>query len=310
MKNTTIVNPKVSVIMITYQHEAFITEAIEGVLMQEVDFPVELIIADDCSPDRTAEIVIRYRDTHPKGHWIQYTRHTKNKGMTPNFSWALKVAKGQFIAFCEGDDYWTDPYKLQKQVDFLEGNKNYSHCWTRFNKLWQESREVEIDGNSKFFSENKKGIDFTFKEFSTGWELGIQTLVFRKSCLPKDCFSKYKHFRDIHLITELLSQGKGFCFNSFDVVYRKHHGGVHTGTPKRLIDENAYLIYKELLEAFPSNKFLMEKLIYYLNETIFHQIDDKKFFKALQLIFKYYKFSKNYYTFKHHLKSLIFRKRL
>jgi glycosyltransferase involved in cell wall biosynthesis len=85
--------PLVSVVMITYNHEAFIAEAIEGVLMQEVDFPVELIIADDCSPDRTSEIVQGYLDTHPKGHWIKYTRHDQNKGMMPNFVWALEQAK-------------------------------------------------------------------------------------------------------------------------------------------------------------------------------------------------------------------------
>jgi glycosyltransferase involved in cell wall biosynthesis len=122
--------PLVSVVMITYNHEAFIAEAIEGVLMQEVDFPVELIIADDCSPDRTSEIVQGYLDTHPKGHWIKYTRHDKNKGMMPNFVWALEQARGEFIALCEGDDYWTDPLKLQKQLDFLESNKLCSYVFT------------------------------------------------------------------------------------------------------------------------------------------------------------------------------------
>jgi glycosyltransferase involved in cell wall biosynthesis len=115
----------VSVVMITYLHEAFIAEAIEGVLMQEVDFSIELIIADDCSPDRTFEIVKNYKGKHPKGDWICYTRHDKNLGMMPNFIWALKQAKGKYIAMCEGDDYWTDPLKLQKQVDFLESNTEY-----------------------------------------------------------------------------------------------------------------------------------------------------------------------------------------
>ena len=118
--------PLLSVIMITYKHEGFIAEAIDGVLMQECDFEVELIIADDCSPDKTSLIVSKYIETHPKGQWIKYTRHEHNKGMMPNFIFALEEAKGKYIAMCEGDDYWTDPYKLQKQVDFLEQNEEYN----------------------------------------------------------------------------------------------------------------------------------------------------------------------------------------
>lgn len=118
--------PLVSVVMITYNHEAFIAEAIEGVLMQKVDFPVEFIIADDSSRDRTVEIVQKYIKNHPNGHWILYTRHETNKGMMPNFIWALEEARGKYVALCEGDDYWNDPLKLKKQVDFLEANSNFS----------------------------------------------------------------------------------------------------------------------------------------------------------------------------------------
>ena len=118
----------ISVVMITYKHEIFISKAIEGVLMQEVDFDVELIIADDNSPDRTTEIVEKIKITHPKGHWIKYSRHLNNKGMIPNYIWAIEQASGKYIALCEGDDYWTDPSKLQKQFDFMEQNRDYSLC--------------------------------------------------------------------------------------------------------------------------------------------------------------------------------------
>jgi glycosyltransferase involved in cell wall biosynthesis len=111
-----------SVVMLTCLHEDYIAQAIEGVLMQEVDFPVELIIADDCSPDGTAEIIQKYINEHPNGHWIKYRRHETNKGVMPNFVWALDQAQVEYIALCDGDDYWTDPLKLQKQVDFLEAN--------------------------------------------------------------------------------------------------------------------------------------------------------------------------------------------
>lgn len=129
----------VSVAMPTYGQEKFIEEAVLGVLSQQCDFEVELIIADDCSPDSTAEIVRNIVDTHPNGSWIQYIRHKKNKGAIPNFAWTLCEAKGKYIAACEGDDYWTDPLKLQKQVDFMEKNPDYSI-------IFHKVKEVDLHG--------------------------------------------------------------------------------------------------------------------------------------------------------------------
>ena len=114
--------PKVSVAMITYGHEKYIKEAIEGVLMQVCDFEIELIVANDKSPDKTEVVVMDIIKNHPNGHWIKYTRHEDNKGMMPNFMWSLEQCEGQYIALCEGDDYWIDPSKLQKQVDLMEAN--------------------------------------------------------------------------------------------------------------------------------------------------------------------------------------------
>lgn len=115
--------------MITYNHEKFIGEAIEGVLIQEVDFEVELVIADDCSTDQTGEIIRNYIEMHPKGRWIKYHRHIENKGMMPNFIWALEQCRGEYIALCEGDDLWTEKRKLKFQVEFLSNNINYNACF-------------------------------------------------------------------------------------------------------------------------------------------------------------------------------------
>jgi glycosyltransferase involved in cell wall biosynthesis len=117
--------PLVSVIMITYRHEDYIQQAIEGVLMQSANFLIELIVANDCSPDKTDDIVTEILKINPKGFWINYLNNKENIGMMANFNIALKETKGKYIALCEGDDYWIDPYKLQKQVDFLENNQEY-----------------------------------------------------------------------------------------------------------------------------------------------------------------------------------------
>ncbi len=133
----------VSVVMITYGHEKFIRQAIEGVLMQQCDFTVELIIANDCSPDDTDAVVQDVLSYHPNAHWIRYVRHKKNRGMMPNFIFALQQAKGKYIALCEGDDYWNDPYKLQKQVDFLEANLDYVLCFHKVKILKPDEALVE-----------------------------------------------------------------------------------------------------------------------------------------------------------------------
>lgn len=119
----------VSVWMVSYNHEGFIAKALEGVLMQQCNFLVELVIADDCSTDSTENVIKEYMENHPNGSWIKFTRHRENKGMMGNFLWTLNQCRGRYIALCEGDDYWTDPYKLQKQVDFLDKNPEYVLCF-------------------------------------------------------------------------------------------------------------------------------------------------------------------------------------
>ena len=121
----------VSVPMITYGHEAYIKEAINGVLNQECKFNIELIIADDNSPDNTEEVVRKFLKDHPRKHWVRYTKHSENKYMFKNAQWSLDQARGKYIAICEGDDYWSDPFKLQKQVDFLEENPDYGLVYTK-----------------------------------------------------------------------------------------------------------------------------------------------------------------------------------
>lgn len=135
------VEPMVSVCMLTYKHEKYIAEAIDGVLMQQANFDIELIITNDASPDKTDEIVKNYINTHHRGNWIEYFAHEINMGFLPNFIFTLQQCKGKYITFCSGDDYWVDSLKLQKQVDFLETNLDYGLIYTNF----------EIDSNGKIF---------------------------------------------------------------------------------------------------------------------------------------------------------------
>jgi glycosyltransferase involved in cell wall biosynthesis len=110
--------PLVSVKMITYNHAPYIAQAIVGVLQQKTNFPFELVIGEDCSTDGTREIVFEYQKKYPEV--IRVITSEKNVGMSKNEFRAMKACRGKYIAFCEGDDYWNHPGKLQKQVDYLE----------------------------------------------------------------------------------------------------------------------------------------------------------------------------------------------
>jgi glycosyltransferase involved in cell wall biosynthesis len=126
---------KVSVVMVTYNQEAYIGQAIEGVLMQQTDFPVELVIGEDCSTDGTRAIIEQFQTKYPDR--IRAAFRDTNLGGAENFRQAYDDATGEYIALCEGDDYWTDPLKLQKQVTFLDAHPEYSFSFHNVNVLDQ-----------------------------------------------------------------------------------------------------------------------------------------------------------------------------
>jgi glycosyltransferase involved in cell wall biosynthesis len=121
--------PLVSVSMITYKHEPYVEEAIRGVLMQETSFAIELIVSNDHSPDKTHHVIQSLLLHHPRAGRVRYIRHNRNLGIMGNALHNLNHCRGTYIAFCEGDDCWTDTKKLQKQVEQLEKNPSVDLCF-------------------------------------------------------------------------------------------------------------------------------------------------------------------------------------
>lgn len=174
--------PTVSVVMITYAHEHTIIKAIEGVFIQNANFNIELIIANDCSPDRTDGLVKEFLATVsiPNNVEVHYTNHTANKGMMENVIWSTKQVKGKYIAPCEGDDYWTDPLKLQKQVDFLEANDDYGLVHTNYQIYFAKTDKFEQHKPQPNVSRADENEYF----LRTG-DIRTCTALFRTSFLPK-----------------------------------------------------------------------------------------------------------------------------
>jgi len=187
-------NILVSVAMPNYGQAEFISEAILGVLSQQVNFEIELIVADDCSPDHTEDIVQDIIRTHPNGHWIKYIKHSKNKGAIPNFIWTFSQAKGKYIAACEGDDYWIDPLKLQKQIDFLENNPDYSIV---FHKV-REINSSGIHTNTILDSPDKEET-YDLQYLANGNFIHTPSVVFRKNFKEFPLWIKFSPIGDYPL---------------------------------------------------------------------------------------------------------------
>ena len=120
---------KVSVCMITYNHEAFLAEALESILAQRTTFEIEVIVGEDCSTDNTRAVLLHYQRLHP--HLIKPILQPHNVGYHRNFADVLRRASGEYIALLEGDDYWTSPEKLQRQSDLLDAHPEFSMCFHR-----------------------------------------------------------------------------------------------------------------------------------------------------------------------------------
>ncbi len=156
--------PLVTTRTITYMHEPFIRDCIEGILMQKTTFPVEVVIHDDASTDKTAEIVREYQAKHPQ--LVKAICQKENQYSKPGKGTIQedinKLIRGKYIALCEGDDYWTDPLKLQKQVEFMEGHKDCTMCF-------HAAKVIHVDEHNKITHKRPQigNKEFTVQEIIT-----------------------------------------------------------------------------------------------------------------------------------------------
>lgn len=245
------IKPLVSVCMITYNHEKYIAQAIEGVLMQQSDFEIELIIADDCSPDNTTEIVNNFIQNHKNGKWIKYIKHKKNLGLMPNFSWALKKCRGKYIALCEGDDYWTDYSKLEKQVNFLEKNPEFSACTHQSEVIYEDKNKP-----SHLFKENVKDT-LILEDLLKGREFHTASLIFKSEVIKKTPLPTTITSGDRALNFLVASYGKIYFMSDVTCVYRKSNKGISSWVTTDLLKRDLNIIpwISQIYPAFPKSRY-------------------------------------------------------
>lgn len=232
-------NPVVSVHMITYNHEPYIRQAIEGVMMQQTDFEFELIIGEDASQDKTREICFEYQKKYPDKIRVLWWHENVLK-LGGNSRRNMARCRGEFIAFCEGDDYWTDPLKLQKQVDVMKQHPDVGMCLCGA-EIHNSVTSKKVIWNSGVFPVGKMSGELFFNLHLQGvsrigvfWDetfLMTATILVRRDLLYK-CFEKYDIFKwrlylgDTTIWLGISSLSNVYFLKDIVSVYNVHNGGV------------------------------------------------------------------------------------
>lgn len=206
---------KVSVLMLTYNHEKYIADAIESVVKQQADFPFELVIGEDRSTDNTARICREYQEKYPD--LIKLTINEENLGLQENFIRTYNQCSGEYMAICEGDDFWINKHKLQIQADFLDQHKEYSACFHRALNYYQEDGSKSI-GNGGY----QKKVNTVFDIINSNPITNV-TVMFRLGLFGElpFWFSKVTSYDfAIHVLNA--EHGDVYFMNKVMAVYRQH----------------------------------------------------------------------------------------
>ena len=226
--------PLVSIICITYNHENFIRQAIDGFLIQNTSFQIEIIIHDDASTDNTQAIVKEYELKYP-GLFNNIYQTENQYSKNDLHLWGditFPLAKGKYIAMCEGDDYWTDPNNLQRQIDFLEENESFVMSFHGANLKAQNGEILKNNYTAtEFRNNNVKLEDIMNVHF-----IATSSIVFKRNILANDDL-RFIESGDIWLLLLLRIRGEFYYLNEICSVYRIHTGGIsqsHIGNKKML----------------------------------------------------------------------------
>lgn len=237
--------PLVSILCEVYNHETFLRDCLDGFLKQETNFDFEVLIHDDASTDKSAQIIQEYTDNYPnlfKPIIQKENQYSKGRSIWKTFQFPR--VRGKYIAHCEGDDYWTDPVKLQKQIDFLESHPDYSMCF--------HNATVHYENQSKpdhaFVKLETR--EYQVEENVVNWIVPTASIVYRKDVLDSKWYrevmasSKFL-VGDNPLVRSCGMVGKLYAFSDIMSVYRKQPGGwtecLNVGmTYKLMLQETEY----------------------------------------------------------------------
>lgn len=277
-KPVNLIQPLVSVTVATYQHANYIKECLDGILMQEVTFPYEIILGEDGSADGTQEICKEYAEKYPDKIRLfirdrKLSQYTGEDGKVTRFNgiWNRMSARGKYIAWCEGDDYWIDPLKLQKQVDFLEKNNEFGMV---FSKVYTRHGGASIE-------ENEMGDDkVSFEQILCNNPVVTLTVCMRKSLSDEYCqdldyckneiHNKKWMMGDYPMWIYIAHKAKIYCMPEVTGIYRiLQESASHS---KNIYKEIAFIKSRMDISCFYARRYGKEKLISEINYVGLKQI--------------------------------------
>jgi glycosyltransferase involved in cell wall biosynthesis len=282
--------PLVSISCTTYNHEKFIRDAIEGFLMQKTTFRVEILIHDDASNDNTPSIIKEYELKYP--HLFKPIYQTENQYSKQNGSVSRiqhNRAIGKYYALCEGDDYWIDPLKLQKQVDFLEQHQDYSMCFHNAIKLFDNKKHPQIFNN---LAESR---EITLENIVSNWIIPTASIMLRRAIFPLPDWSKNIYSNDMTIALIAISKGKIYYLNSIMSIYRinfSHEDSMTfktAGKHEFVLKEHIKLYNFYLNDPLCANKdAIVSKINMLTNELRFQQLKKHSYFLSAAKMPKYF----------------------
>lgn len=286
--------PLLSVCLITYNHAKYIREAIDGVLMQKVNFSWELIIADDFSTDGTREILLKYKEKYPD--FIKLILQDKNTGGVKNWMDLMAAPSSEYIAYFEGDDYWTDPSKLQKQVDLLMSHPEFVMCFTNSIVVNEDGSIIRENRLEEERQRNLSQLDIV-----SGLLPPSNTVLLRNNKILKPMPKEVKKAKngDMFIFSVLTEYGDAAFINENMAAYRIHSGGTWSTASKEYSYTGYLATRKALLKYFgrkysgtilPSINSTYIQLLQYYKET-------KKFGMLVYCCLSFVLFKIRYHTY-------------
>lgn len=275
----------VSICCLVYNHEPFLRECFEGFVMQKTTFPIEVLVHDDASTDHSAEIIREYTAKYPNIFKpIYQTENQYSKEVPISATYQFSRAQGKYIAMCEGDDYWTDPLKLQKQVDFLESDTDEKYALCFHNTMFVDEKGKELDGN------NCRKADLTQEDLMKICHPHTQTLMFRKSMYNKehDVFLRANQVVSGDAVLNFLL-GKHGAGKYLPTVghscYRIHSGGIWSSQSELQQKQYSYNLFAFLQDKSDTlYSYFFEKRFSYSSWIVLEAAKQKK----LTVVAKFY----------------------
>lgn len=269
--------PLVSVLILTYNHEKYLEQSVNGALMQKCNFLYEIVICDDCSSDKTRDIATSLQKKYPNK--IKLVFNEKNKGFIRNYYESIEEScSGKYIADCPGDDYWIREDKLQMQVDILEKHPDIALVHTNWMEFLESTNEFLPDAKSNKRDPKPQILDKSYLDFILN-QRDVRVIHLNTSCIRRNVmvsiYHKHKHLfdpslypcEDFQFVLLLLRESKAYYIDIDTIVYRIHDESVSSNS-----DLLKFCSYKEkflLLKIRLSTEFNIDITRFLEEETAF-----------------------------------------